>query len=368
MSFFNTCKYIASEFYTLTFISYYCYMNDRIPTIKEIANRLNVSVSTVSRALSDHPRIGLKTKEAVRRVAKELNYEPNPKAIFFKQKKSYVVGVIVPHIVEDFFSKSINGIEDMAIEKGYTILFGQSHDSIDKEQQVLAAIKRQRVDGLLVSLSKETNHYEHFHTLEKFNIPIVYFDRVPQQNNVNKVYCDIFQGTVDMIDWLFKRGRKRIAFINGPDEISATKERLDGYIEGISKRKLKVDMQLVEQTDLSEKSTNAALEKLLNLKKAPDAIISFNDYVHLDAVKYARYKGIKVNDDILFASFANIFLNKHAAYPPVVSIDQFPYQQGRVAMEMLVNILTTKDTVEAKRENQSVKLPVKLVVSRPVLQ
>lgn len=338
-------------------------MNDGVPTIKEIAKRLNVSVSTVSRALSDHPRIGLKTKEAVRKVAKELNYEPNPKAIFFKQGKSFVVGVIVPHVAEDFFSKSINGIEETAMRHGYTILFGQSHDSIEKEKHVLEAIKRQRVDGLLISLSKETNHYEHLRALEKLNIPVVYFDRVPASQNVNKVYCNIFQGTVEMIGWLFKRGRKRIAFINGPDEISATKERLDGYIEGISRRKLKVDMQLVEQTDLSDKSTAAAFDRLLSLKKRPDAVISFNDYVHLDLVKHARYRGIKVNDEILFASFANISINKHAAYPPVVSIDQYPYRQGQAAMDMLISILNEKEGSAKPLSKRAVELQVTLAVS-----
>lgn len=337
-------------------------MNEGVPTIKEIAKRLNVSVSTVSRALSDHPRIGLKTKEAVKKVAKELNYEPNPKAIFFKQQKSFVVGVIIPHIAEDFFSRGINGIEDTAMEHGYTILFGQSHDSLEKEKQVLEAIKRQRVDGLIISLSKETNQFEHLRTLEKLGIPVVYFDRVPSSDKVNKVYCNIFQGMVDMTGWLFKRGRKRIAFINGPKEIAASKERLDGYIEGISKRKLKVDMQLVEETDLSDKSTCAALDRLLALKKRPDAIISFNDYVHLDMVKHARYRGVKVNDDILFASFANISINKYAAHPPVVSVDQYPYRQGQAAINMLISLLNAKEVDKKDTKARSIELPATLVV------
>lgn len=341
---------------------YYCCVNDGIPTIKEIAKKLNVSVSTVSRALSDHPRIGIKTKEAVKKVAMELGYEPNPKAIFFKQQKSFVIGVIVPHITEDFFSRSINGIEDKAMEHGYTLLFGQSHDSLAKEEQVLNAIKRQRVDGLLISLSKETNRYEHLKSLEKLNIPIVYFDRVPPTDKVNKVYCNLYNGTVEMIDFLFKNGRKRLAFINGPSEISASKERFDGYVEGVSKRKLKVDMQMVEQTDLSEKSTSAAMERLLNLKKRPDAIITFNDYVHLDAVKYARYKGVKVNDEILFASFANISINKYAAFPPVVSIDQFPYRQGEAAMGLLIKLLNETDKpANKKKPFSSIEIPFSIV-------
>lgn len=341
-------------------------MNDGIPTIKEIAKRLNVSVSTVSRALSDHPRIGIKTKEAVKKIAAEMGYEPNPKAIFFKQQKSFVVGVIVPHISEDFFSRSINGIEDIALKHGYTILFGQSHDSFEKEKQVLSAMKRQRVDGLLISLSKETDSYDHINALDKLNIPVVYFDRVPSGKKVNKVYCNLYNSMVQLVDILFKKGKKRVAFINGPSELSASKERFEGYVEGVSRRKLKVDMQMVEQTDLSDKSTCAAMESLLSLKKRPDAIISFNDYVHLDAVKYATHKGVKVNDEIIFASFANISINKHAAFPPVVSIDQFPYKQGKLAMEMLISLLDSNAEPDTgnKTPVNSIEVPF-VIVSQP---
>lgn len=337
-------------------------MNDGIPTIKEIAKILKVSVSTVSRALSNHPRIGIKTKEAVKKLASELGYEPNPKAIFFKQQKSFVIGVVVPQITEDFFSKSINGIERTAMEHGYTILFGQSHDSLEKEETVLEAFKRQRVDGLLISLSKETNRYEHLKALTKLNIPVIYFDRVPPTDQVNKVYCNLRNGMTQVVDYLFKTGRRRVALINGPSEIAASKDRFDGYVEGISKRKLKVDMQMVEQTDLSEESTQDALGRLLNLKKRPDAIISFNDYVHMDVVKHAHRQGVKVNDEIVFASFANISMNKFAAYPPVISLDQFPYQQGVAAMEVLIELLEKKASSDEKEmKPYKVEVPIKLV-------
>ncbi|HMR84943.1 MAG TPA: LacI family DNA-binding transcriptional regulator [Niabella sp.] len=333
-----------------------------IPTIKEIAKKLNVSVSTVSRALNDHPRIGLKTKQTIQNLARELNYEPNPKAIFFKQKKSFVIGVILPHIAEDFFSKSISGIEDVAIKHGYTILFGQSHDSIEKEKIVIEAMVKQRIDGLLISLSKETNTYTHLASLEKYNIPIVYFDRVPRLGTVSKVYSNVYKGTEQMIEWLFRQGRKRIAIINGPDEITASKERLKGYIDGISKKKLKVDMQMVEKTDFSEKGTQQAINKLLSLKKPPDAIISFNDYVHLDAVKFALQNRINVKKDILFASYANISVNKHTAYPPAVSLDQFPYQQGEAAMNMLLKIIEKKQTSAYNGNHfEQVEVPALLV-------
>jgi DNA-binding LacI/PurR family transcriptional regulator len=317
-------------------------MDNKLPTIKEIAKRLDVSVSTVSRALSNHPRIGLRTKMQVQQLVKELGYEPNAKAISFKQKKSFVVGVILPFIREEFFSQAISGIEAAAMESNYTILFGQSYDDAEREKNVVDAMRKQRVDGLLISLSKETNTYDYLRQLEKFNIPVVYFDRVPPFEKTHKVFCNLYKGTVEMIGWLLSRGYKRIAFINGPEKLSATKERLNGYIEGYSRKKLKVDMQLVERTDLSKNSTYAAMKNLLAAKNPPQAIITFNEYVHMDAVQYAQQQNIRVNKDIVFASYANLPITHYTAYPPLVSVEQYPYGQGEKAMEVMINLLNGK--------------------------
>ena len=317
-------------------------MDNKLPTIKEIAKKLNVSVSTVSRALSNHPRIGLSTRERVQQLAKEMNYEPNTQAIFFKQKKTHVIGVVLPFIREDFFSAAISGIETAALEHDYTILFGQSYDDPEREKKVVDAMKKQRVDGLIISLSKQTNKYDHLQALDKYDIPVVYFDRVPAFEKAHKVFCNLYKGTVEMVGWLFNRGYRRIAFINGPDKLKATKERLNGYIEGVSRQKLKVDMQLVEKTDLSKESTQAAMKKLLALKNPPNAIITFNDYVHMDAVQYAYRQNIKVNKDIVFVSYANLPITSYTAYPPLASIEQYPYGQGEKAMQLMIRILNEK--------------------------
>jgi len=317
-------------------------MDNKLPTVKEIARRLNVSVSTVSRALSDHPRIGLRTKTRVQELAKEMNYEPNAKAIFFKQRKSFIVGVILPYIREEFFSEAISGIETAAMEHEYTILFGQSYDNPEREKQVVDTMKKQRVDGLIISLSKQTNKYEHLQALEKYDIPVVYFDRVPAIEHVHKVYCDLYQGTTEMINWLFNRGYRRVAFINGPEKLQASKERLKGYLEGVTRQKLKIDMQMVESTDLSKESTHEAMKKLLALKNRPHAIITFNDYVHMDAVQYAEQHNIQINKDIAFVSYANLPITSYTAFPPLASIEQYPYGQGKKAMELMIKILNEK--------------------------
>lgn len=321
-------------------------MSHSIPTIKEIANRLNVSVSTVSRALNDHPRIGLRTKMRVQELAKELNYQPNAQAIFFKQKKTFVIGVLVPLIREEFFSQAINGIEAAAMEHKYTILFGQSYDDAERERLVVEAMKKQRVDGLIISLSKNGRNYDHILALEKMDIPVVYFDRVPALENAHKVFCNLYDGTLNMMGWLLSNGYRKIALLNGPDELSASRERLRGYIDGLSRKRLKADMRLVLQTDFSRESTNAAMEKLLASKNRPDAIISFNDYVHMDAAHYAHQQGIEVNKEIVFASYANLPITEYTAFPPLLSVEQFPYGQGEKAMQMMIRILEQKSNEE----------------------
>jgi DNA-binding LacI/PurR family transcriptional regulator len=316
--------------------------NNSAPTIKQIARQLNVSVSTVSRALSDHPRIGISTKEKVQKLAKELGYEPNAHAISFKQKKTFIIGVVLPDIKEDFFSQAINGIEAAATLHNYTMLFGQSYDDLEIEKRVVGVMKKHRVDGLIISLSKETNSYHHLEAFRKYGIPIVCFDRVPTSNNFHKVFCNINAATVEMVNWFFNKSYQRIALINGPKSLAATTDRLNGYIQAYSKRKLKVDMQLVETSDFSKKSTIEAMDTLLGLKSPPQVIISFNDYVHMDAVQYAKQKKIKVNKDILFASYANLPITSYTTHPPVISLEQYPFKQGEKAMDIMMEILSRK--------------------------
>lgn len=314
-------------------------METKLPTIKEIAKQLKVSVSTVSRALANHPRIGIGTRERVQKLAKELGYEPNTQAIFFKQKRTFIIGVVLPFIREEFFSQAICGIETGALLHNYTILFGQSYDDVEKEKKVVEIMKKQRVDGLIISLSKNTNRYEHLEAFKKNKIPIVFFDRVPELEDVNKVYCDLFQGTVEIVSWLYKNGCRRIALINGPEKLAASAERLKGYMTGVQKQKLKIDMQLAEISDFSKESTYAAMEKLLALKSPPDAVISFNDYVHMDAVQYAKQKKLKINKDIVFASYANLPITDYTSHPPKISLEQYPYDQGEKAMDIMIRIL-----------------------------
>jgi LacI family transcriptional regulator, repressor for deo operon, udp, cdd, tsx, nupC, and nupG len=326
-------------------------MEKRLPTIKEIAKQLNISVSTVSRALHDHPSIGLRTKMRVRELAKELQYEPNQTAIFFQQGKTFTIGVILPELSEAFFSSAISGIEDTAHKSNYTVLLGQSHDSIEKEKQLIETMKKHRVDGLLISISKNTSNIEHFEGLKRYNIPIVFFDRIPKIPNIHYVACNMINGTVQAINFLFKKGHRIIGMINGPEKLPATKERLDGYIMAMTKSRLKYDPSLVMNCDLTRESVSAATEKLLTGKRRPTAIVAFNDYVALDAVQQAQKMKFKINKDVCFVSYANLPISNYTAFPPLASVEQFPYQQGQKATETLIDLLTQKSNGDAENSN-----------------
>jgi DNA-binding LacI/PurR family transcriptional regulator len=326
-------------------------MDQKPATIKEIARRLNVSVSTVSRALHNHPSIGLRTKMQVQKLAVELNYEPNQAAISFKQGKTFTIGVILPNLREEFFSTAINGIEEIAIQNNYTVLIGQSHDDIEREKKIVDTMRRHRVDGLLVSLSKNTDNFDHFDQLKKYSTPVVFFDRVPETPDSFTVSCNLKDSSVKLVDWLVSRGHQQIGFIKGPDSMLQAEERYQGYLEGLKKNKLTVNPGYIVQTDLDKENTMQAIAQLLKLEKRPTAVIAFNDYIALDAIKYCREHGLKVNKDIFFVSYANLPMTSYLDDPPLASVEQFPYEQAEKATTMLLQLINDKtsgETMEKK--------------------
>lgn len=334
----------------------------RLPTIKEIAKQLNISVSTVSRALHNHPSIGLRTKMQVQKLAEELHYEPNQIAIFFKQGRTFTIGVVLPNLKEQFFSDAISGIEDVAVQNKYNVLIGQSHDDVEKEKRIITAMKDHHVDGIIVSLSKHTKNYEHFIALEKYNIPVVFFDRVPTSLNVNKVYFNMVKGTKEVMEFLIAKGHRRIGVINGPEEMKSSKERTEVYKQILIKKRIKIDMSLIVSTDLTSEGTGMALENLLSRKPKPTAVIAINDLVALDAIQHAKKLKLKINKDICFVSYANLPITSFLQNPPMASMEQYPYKQGSKAAEILMDILN--ENQQPKSNYQDVVVDGDLIIHK----
>ncbi|MES2653573.1 MAG: LacI family DNA-binding transcriptional regulator [Bacteroidota bacterium] len=317
-------------------------MGNKQTTIKEIASLLNISISTVSRALHKHPSIGLTTQLKVQKLAEELNYEPNQAAISFQKGKTYTIGLILPELSEAFFSSVVNAVEDMAYKKNYTVLLAQSHDSEDREKQIVQMMRNHRVDGLVVSVAKTTTNFDHFHMLERYNIPIVFFDRIPPLKNIHSVACNIETGSMEAVNYLLKKGHRCIGLINGPQALTASEERKRGYFNAITKNRLKFDPSLIVSCDLTEKGTQEALDSLMDNKRNLTAIVTFNDYVALYAIKYARKLNIDLKKDLQFISYSNLPLINYMDHVPMASVEQFPYKQGEKAVEILFDLLNNK--------------------------
>jgi len=230
------------------------------------------------------------------------------------------------------------------------VLVGQSHDDQEREKQLVETMKNHRVDGMLVSVAKNTSNYEHFDMLKDYNIPLVFFDRIPHKADVHYVISDLVNGMTAAIKFLIKLGHRDIALINGPKTIIASKERFEGYKEALFNKKIKIDPAYIISTDLTKEGTEKAMAELLSLKRRPTAIIAFNDYVALDAMQYAKRQKIKINHDISFVSFANLPMCNYMENPPLASVEQFPYEQGKKAAEILWQLLDidTEDSMESK--------------------
>lgn len=327
-------------------------------TIKEIARKLRISPSTVSRALNDHPSIGLVTTMRVKKMAEELNYEPNQTAIFFKQRKTYTIGIVLPDLSEPFFSLAISAIEDLAYQNNYTVMLGQSFDNSERQLKIIESFKKHRVDGVVMSLAKNSTDLGFIELLDSADIPVVFFDVVPDMEGVHKVQSDLESGVFEAIEAFVSRGHQRIGMINGPENLLATSIRTQAFKEALRTNEREFDEKYLVHTDLTEEGNRAAFEQLYVLPERPSAVLSFSDLVTLDVMKFARQKGISSDQEMHFISFANYPLLKYIENPPLGSIEQYPGEQGRKAAEILFELIDDKENQEARE----VILPTNLIL------
>lgn len=313
-------------------------------SIKEIARRLKISPSTVSRALQNHPRIGLRTRERVQELAQELNYIPSTTARNLRSGKTFMLGVVLPEIQENFFSKAINGIEELAFQKGYTVALYQSHDQYEREKKVLEVLSHQLVDGIILSVAKESQQFDHVQKLIHHRIPLVLFDRIPPSIDTHQISCDMEAGAYQATSFLIKKGFKRIALLNGPSALVASQERYQGYLRALQEAGIMLEEAFIQATDLSSPVTRQQMQSLLELPNRPDSVLTFNDYVALDAMGVCRSQGLQLNTDICFVSFANLPMNAYLEHPPLASLEQHPYQMGYQATQILLDAISGTKT------------------------
>jgi len=310
-------------------------------TIKDIAKELGISASTVSRALKDHPDISSKTKEAVNKLAKEWHYKPNAVALSLRHSKTNIIGVIIPEIVHHFFSSVISGIEEIANKAGYNVMMFQSNESFEREIANVQALLSSRVDGVLVSMSKETKDFSHFKELRDNGIPIVFFDRVCNELSSDNVIVDDFAGAFAAVEHLINIGCKRIAHLSAPQHMLLGQNRLKGYRQALLKHKMPIDENLIIKCDSYEESIELTPE-LLKLSTPPDAIFAVNELTAAGALTAVKKVGFRVPEDISIVGFTDGLVSR-TTDPNLTTLEQHGYEVGLKASELLVGRIKEGD-------------------------
>lgn len=304
-------------------------------TIKDIARLLNVSASTVSRALKGNPEISEETRIKVQEMAKKLNYLPNKAALSLLQVKTRTIGVIVPNLGYSFFAQALQGIQEEASDRGYTMIACQSMESEEKEIQNVNDMKRSGVDGVLISLAQHSRQTNHLLDLQA-HMPMVMFDRVSDEIRCSKIFVNNIAGAFSAVEHLIKSGCRRIAYLAGPKELLISSRRKDGYHMALYRHRRKVEEALVVHCEFNAKSAERAALKLLRGKDRPDGIFAVSDRVAIGVMEAARKLNICIPDDLAIVGFNDEPVSS-LIHPKLSSVRQPVLEMGRMAARLLID-------------------------------
>ncbi|HYC84651.1 MAG TPA: LacI family DNA-binding transcriptional regulator [Chryseosolibacter sp.] len=304
-------------------------------TIKDIAKLLGVSKSTVSRALCEHNDVNADTRRKIVELARKLNYQPNTIALHLKQQRTNTIGVIIPETVNRFFAKAIAGIQRVATIAGYNVMICQSDESLLMEKKNLQSLLIARVDGILISVSGETEKGDHLQDLLQKNIPVVFFDRICEDLNTSQVFTDNYEIAFSGTEHLIAQGCSRIAIVAGPQNLNNSRNRLKGYADALKKHNLAVREEYVVMAHFRGSNVEAYTRSLLELPDRPDAIFAINDYSAVEMVHFIKKRGLHIPDDIAVLGFNNDHIGRFIE-PALSTIDLSAYDMGTAAAEILV--------------------------------
>jgi LacI family transcriptional regulator len=330
-------------------------------TLKDIAGRLNMSVSTVSKALSGDTSISEPTRERVKQLSEEWNYIPNEAARHFKLNKSFTLGLIIPDLLDQFYVLAINGVEDVAAKQNYNVIVSQSHEDAEHENKIVDIMIRNRVDGVIVAITKNTEDTASFRKLIDIGIPVVFFARSPQDLSVNYVSANNEDGTMKAMEFLFKRGHKRIAHIMAPASMPISRIRFEGYKKALQKHRIPYDASLVKAVDFTPATTYTAMDLLMKLKFPPTGIFTFKNYISLDVIHYIRKNHPSKLKKIDVVGFGNLPLLQYLDHKPSASIEENSYAMGTKAAQLVFKNIALRETAQTEAP-QHIKVPCKLVV------
>jgi LacI family transcriptional regulator len=327
-------------------------------TIVDIAEELELSVSTVSRALNDHPNISAKTKERVKKMARKLGYRPNAMAAGLRNNKSKTIGLIVPRISMFFPATISTVVQNKLQEFGYNLIICQSNDSLEQEIELANTLYSARVDGLAVSATLYTTDFSHFDIFKQQNTPIVFFDRTPKDFNVKVIKGDDFLGGLKATEHLVDKGCKDIVHISGPLTCNLYTERLAGYKEALQRNKLPYKKHRVFFHELTRENAWQTAEKIFAAKPYPDGIFATNDTTAITILEYCRKHGIKVPEECKIVGYSND-PRTEIVTPSITSVDQFPATVGERIVAALMDLIQARHPA-AYRHSQEI-VPIQLI-------
>lgn len=317
-------------------------------TILDIAKELNITFSTVARALNDHPAISDNTKKAVREVAERLNYRQNKIASSLRSGRTNVIGVIVPSLQVTFFSSVVYGIEQVMNANGYNILLYQSNEKMDQEASGIETFLQSRVDGIIASITTETTSLDHYEEIINRNTPLLFFDRSPKELNSPSVTIDDYRGGFIATEHLIKQGYRRILHITAEQELFIFKERLRGYIDALKHYNLEVDEQLIIRGKFSLQFGKQVIQEARSRQLDFDAVFALEDFTAMGAMQQLLVYNINVPDEVGVIGFANEAFGSLVT-PKLSTIDQQTLTMGKeVAKLFLKRIKNSEPTPMAE--------------------
>jgi len=329
-------------------------------TLKQIAKELNVSVSTVSKALNDSPEISEQTKTKIKEYAKLKNYKPNVIGLNLKNRKTKTIGVIIPNILNSFFAKVFSGIEKVADEKGYNVIMCISNESLEKEAHTLEMLSNGTIDGFILSVSEEAqkqNSYDHFKEIINDGTPIVMFDRIAEGIDCDKVIVDDFDSALDSTQRLIDLGCKNIALLSSVDNLSVGKLRFEGYLKALEKNNIPVNTNLIIRTD-SEEDLKVQMEEVFAKNKI-DGIFALEENDSVAALRMGLKKGYKIPEELCIIGFADGILASRRLSPSLTTVSQHGIEIGEEAAKLLIKRLENVSEEEPPYETKVIKTVLK---------
>ncbi|MEY4538684.1 MAG: hypothetical protein RLZZ306_441 [Bacteroidota bacterium] len=314
-------------------------------TIKDLARHLNISVATVSRAMRDMPEIKAETRDAVLKLAKEWDYQPNLLATNLVKSRTKTIGVIVPDLAYHFFASVIKGIEEEAIARGYSLLLTQTSELYERELTNVQNLSRGQVEGFIVSISQETTDFEHLKRLQRKGIPLVFFDRDADEIDVPKVMVDNVGAAYEATKHLIENGSKRIAFLAGPSNVTVSNLRQSGYEQAMKDSDLILDETLVVHGNYNLQQAIDLTNELFELKNPPDGLVVVSDRLALGAIAALRKKNIRIPEDVSIVSFNDEPICTIVT-PTLSSVAQPTFEMGKMAITLLINQIENPDSIE----------------------